>query len=1070
MKGHRTEVEVCDVDVEVESPAPQEETSNSAAAAELGLEGGGGAEPAEAGMVDLARTVVSDRFYREALPVLTSLAQEPTVQALGQDVATDGLEEESPCEDLGFEELADFATLVGLWSQALDDIDDPVFPLLEESLYAAADAAGGELAGLAQVVEDARTEALRTAECDPDRTTVIQDVGLLPVDADRLADVPALGALPEETCPTTEVPAPLPDLGTCDPVTVEGTVSETMPPTPGTDHVLSLDPDEVAGLECAVAFTDELQLEVPPTGLPDRLVDVGTTVAGSAIGPFFSSFGQEFTNSLVFDTVGRLGDDILAAKLLQKGATGASKIPAIGPTIAVVLAFVDVVGEGGARPWAQKQVDEFAKGGTDLRDAFVELGAAWGSLTEGEGWEAATHLLNSYAESNAGLATLCGAVATIAGLLSAVLYVAAFGATLTGFGAAAAPVMIAMAQGLGSVAGVLGVAALAMSAAATMWRALAATIAPVDMYEQQSGLLEDSAEALGKSGGSFAGGQLGGALSTAIGETVEARRQTLEAPEAEGPDGRASGTAAADAEAERLHGEVEEHADRIDEHVERAEGTQEEPGSSPGRGIDVSEFVGRVGGHLRAGIAKSLDVRTQVTEGRDHAQRAFDLARGVADAPDHRSLGEIQTHLSELGDDKGVKLDDLADAEAQLAAGQETLAAYLARDVRNDPPGRDHVDHLTRLHAQLSEYRADVAEAQRQVEQTQSLIHDTLVILGGEAERLEVDVARAGQQDTTGKTVLDLLLGCIDAAKKIRDRKENERAALAQLTCVVDLSMASMDAVCTIAEDVDAGDAAFYVAEHEQEILADMEALEDTRYRLERLLEPPPMSLQEVEQQGDLMAQERDAYLVDQVAAYALGQFEGAAVAGEGLLLPEGPVQDVQDRAEHLDGQLDDALQDTADAQGLLSAAQAESEAKALPADTMEELAEAQSMAGEHSDVTTQGSAPDLPDGDPAQGMSEAGAAMAAEAERLASDQERLTSTQRDVAATRSALDTPIAEVTASRQALTSARDEASAGKASALGDADMHRSEAEGAAESIATDIGALKVYTERQRQELSP
>ena len=1069
MKGHRTEVEVCEVDT-APPQSEQQEGSNQATAEDLGLGSSGGSDTPDLGLVDLDRAAVADALYVEALPVLEDLAGSPQVEALGQQPAeqTDGLDEDVPCEDAGFEDLPAFLSLIDLWHRALSDLDDPVFPLLEESLYAAADAAGGS-EGLAQALASAREEALRTAECDPLQQDVLGDVGRLPVDAAALADLPSLGPLPPETCPVPVPRTELPDLGTCDPVTVVGTVPEALPPMPGAEQILAMDPDGIAGLEASVAFCDELHAEVPPSGIGDRLLDVSGTVLGSAIGPFATSAAQNFGDALVLDTVGRLADDALAARLLASGRVGASKVPLIGPGITIFLAVLGF--KDGPEAWWDDQIKDFVGGGTDLRDAFVELGAAWEALSEGEGWEALTHGLNTWAESSGGLGQLCSGLATVCGLLSAILYVATFALTATGVGVAAAPICLALAQSLASASTALGVAALAMYATSTMWRTLAATVAPVDMYHAQSELLEESSKTLGESGGGFVGDQLGGTLATHAHETYQARHDDPGRGAHEGPDGQPAGEQAGQREIESTQQQVDAHGESVETHAEKAGTAERAPADS--KGFDVDAFLTGWGARFREGMGDALNLSKHTAETRAHAEQAYDLAGQARDRPDDRTLAQLTSAVRLVGDQQGHRRDDLEVANAAVKARRDELDAYLKRDARHDPPNHDHVQTLTELNVSLSEAKREVDRADADIAATKQLLVDTEQLLAGERERLKIDVTREEIGDSSGNAtggvgsayaeLFGVMYGGLLHALGLSEEAEEEGARLVRC---VDQTTGSVVTALQLAQDSEAGNASLYVVEHADEIQADLDALEAAHDRLETLLAPPPIdSLQAPVDAAETMEVERDGYLQDQAAAYVLGVAEGAANAGESLLLPAEAVDALDTRAEGLVSEVDEALDGTERSEQELSEAQGE--AVELPGGLMGELGEAERLAGEHGDMVAGGGEVAVPQTDPAEGLQEMDAAMAEQRDRLAADRASLQSTRRDAQATRAALAEPLAAVREDHSRLVEGRDEVAAERTSAEADALAHRGSSEAAADEVATDVGTLQAWADARAGE---
>jgi hypothetical protein len=1038
MKGHRAvEEQGGDVAVATHEPQPQEQSSNAAQAEGLGL--GGGAPPTvPSGPVDLDRMLVADRFYSEALPFMEDLA-----------TSGGGPVEESPS----------YAAVVELWDTALQQLDDPVFELLEESLWAAADAAGGDAEVVGETVERARTEALQSATCDPDLQRVVDEAGPLPVDPARFGECIEAEPLPPATSPVPLTRDPLPDLGTCEPPTVDGTVDEAVPSLAGSEHVLELSADELSGLEAAVSLCDALHAEGPPSGLSDRFVDIGLTIGESALGPFLGAFTENLTDALVFDTLGHLGDDALAAALLRRGSTGAAKVPVIGPVISIALAGVDMAESGGPSAWATKQLEEFGKGVTDLGDMLVEIGAAWEAAWEGEGWEALTHSLNANAESASGLGHLCTGLASVSGLLSAVLYVIAFGATLTGVGVAIAAPALALAQALAQAASVLGVVALGLYAQATLFRSLASAVAPVEMYDEQTALLEDSSEALGKSSGGIAGSQLGTAVTKQVADTRDARKREAEVGEGEGPDGVPKGRADADAEIDRAREQVDQHGEALDEHRVRADQHEAEEGRSTG--FDVASFLKGVAGHLADGGRDLVDLPSKMRQSADHAKDALDLTRGLKDAPeDEASLGQLVASLRLLGDRTEVHHDDIVAAKDRLAEGEASLAAYLARDVRNDPPGSDHVDTLTRIHAELADRRSDIAEAERQLKTTHDRITEVHEAMKAYEERLQIDLDRSLRGDGSGG-LKDLAKKAVELASDALGLTDRVKAEAAEVNDRLWRFAGCTDTTLAIARDTDAGDAGLYVAEHGDEVAAEAEALEEAHDRLERLLAPPPVSLLDPLEQSDTMVEQRDGFLVDQAAAYALGMLEGTAHAGESLLVPEEVITDLTDRADTLDTQVSDSLAANAQARGELSSA----EQVEVPDGLMDDLAEANDLAGDHGDLSTQGSV-EVPEGDAATDVAAMQQTLGGESDRLDAEQERLAETRKQLTSVREGLNEPLRNVSTDRDALRAAGDEAASEKTAALGDAEAHRGQAEDAADQIASDVGSLGAWAERQQE----
>ena len=234
---------------------------------------------------------------------------------------------------------------------------------------------------------------------------------------------------------------------------------------------------------------------------------------------FVGSFGKnatdQFLDSAVYDTAGKLGDKALTAV-----TKGKFKAPFIGPAIGLYK-MIDPKKSAGENVISAFGGDQLGKAGEEFSKVSAHLDAI--DLSDGLGLDDFGNMLAVVADVMGGIANVLEAAQTILGTLSTIAYVVggiliAVGLALVwlgvGAGLLAAGGWLIKAGGiLGRINTVLGPIATAFVTLALLFRTAAAFLVPADQFAEELKGVGSAADKFGEKAGKKVGDKYGAKVS-----------------------------------------------------------------------------------------------------------------------------------------------------------------------------------------------------------------------------------------------------------------------------------------------------------------------------------------------------------------------------------------------------------------------------------------------------------------------------------------------------------------------------------------------------------------------------
>ncbi|MBW1876961.1 MAG: DUF4157 domain-containing protein [Deltaproteobacteria bacterium] len=461
------------------------------------------------------------------------------------------------------------------------------------------------------------------------------------------------------------------------------------------------------------------------------------TLFDSFTGDFAKAFTDGFVDTLILDTLGKLGD-----KVLTFASRGAVRTPMIGPMIQIIQ----------NPPWNPEFYAGLASKGSSGIEHLGNIGDTLSNLGEAEDvGDVIGILCAAFADLFSGLRDLLDMIQQIVGTLSALCYIIGgiciiFGLALLWLAGVGAPFVTAggwlvRAGGiLARINSALGIVVLVLSALAAVFRTAAAFLVPAHMYASQLGGVSEAGGAFGEKAGAKLGDMAGEGVQDAVSNRVT--RSSSSAPDGDVGDGPARGEADTNAvrdDVDAANRDLDADTNRLRDEAEAQQHPDGEESNRPRDGEEGDD-------------ARNRDDGDQPSRVRRFFSR---VVRGVTNA-----IPELVNSCRDLS--------RLATDPDQSA--REGLAPYtrLADNIR-DLEGQ--VQSLRNQLDQVGDSSADRSNLQRQLDSAQRQIDRERAVLS----RVEDAVNRNDQDEATDRARQSRDDGTEEGVQRVRDDLEARR-------------------------------------------------------------------------------------------------------------------------------------------------------------------------------------------------------------------------------------------------------------------------------------------------------
>lgn len=517
-------------------------------------------------------------------------------------------------------------------------------------------------------------------------------------------------------------------------------------------------------------------------GASDRTSQILGTLKDNFLGTAVSSFTDQFVDSLVWDTLGGLGDKALNA--LTKGKLGGGGAPMIGPLLGLGK---EVYGAWGPNGFDAGKFAGSALGGDKFGsslDSFGNIGNTLGNLNKAHSAKDVLGILFAAgADFFQGLRDLCDGLASLCGTLSALCYIVGGVLILVGIATAwlgwgvglisAGGWLIKAGGILARINTALGLLVIFLSGVVTFFRTIAAFCVPASMYASQLQGVGDAAGNFGEKAGAWAGDKTANKVKDGL-----SRNKADDAAPEKKPGGEQDGADThkkADDAIEAKNKELE--AVNKDLEAEKKKLAEQEAADKPkDEGDDGKKKADDDGAD-----AVKTPVRQRVLKALDRLTRASELKRGVDELIDH--VKNVKTNREQ------------ATAEALQPSVRDAVVANLDKKLQTQ------LDNVKKLNADLDEAREkglpadDVKAIQDKIKKAQDDIDagrpklEKLKVEVEKAKAMEAEMAKSAavadeneQRKKDGKKPLkdpmDLEIDQnrkkVDAAKKEHDDRQRD--------------------------------------------------------------------------------------------------------------------------------------------------------------------------------------------------------------------------------------------------------------------------------------------------------
>ncbi len=304
-----------------------------------------------------------------------------------------------------------------------------------------------------------------------------------------------------------------------------------------------------------------------------RWEDIGNEIYRGVVGGFLQGASDQFLDTLVWDSLGKVGD--LGVAALSRGRLGTQEFPVVGPAITLVQNGLmgDILsGDPFGGQYAQGLAEQWGGIGdtaSNLSDKVDMLGSA-------EGTDYAGLLISIAADGVTIGRDALDLLVNVLSTASAVCYVVGaicvvFGLALSwcgmGWLVTVGTWLFRIGRILGRIVDVLEPIVRLLSALAFLLRTASAFLVPADIYAQELGAVGEASDNFGTKFGEYAGEQTGEAAQDWVGGAIRPS-----APDSGTPDAaaQAEGQPAGEGTVEAAEGTLDSTADNVTTELDNA--------------------------------------------------------------------------------------------------------------------------------------------------------------------------------------------------------------------------------------------------------------------------------------------------------------------------------------------------------------------------------------------------------------------------------------------------------------------------------------------------------------------
>jgi len=486
--------------------------------------------------------------------------------------------------------------------------------------------------------------------------------------------------------------------------------------------------------------------------MSSRWDEIGNEVWRGVAGGFVQGASDQFLDTLVWDSLGKVGDMGVAA--LSRGRLGTQEFPVVGPAITLVQNGLmgDVLsgdpfsgqyaqgladqwgGIGGTYDQMSGKLDMLAgASGTDLAGLLISIAADWVTM----GRDALDLLVNVLSTASA-VCYVVGAICVVFGL--------ALSWCGMGWLVTVGTWLFRVGRILGRIVDVLEPIVRLLSALAFLLRTASAFLVPADIYAQELGAVGEASETFGTKFGEYAGEQAGEAAQDWVGGAIRPDAPDAGTPDA---DAQAEGQPAGEGTVEAAEGTLDNTADNVSTELDNASSAND-------------DAVAEVAASEAEAAERTDDAPAQDAPAETPPETTPDESDTPADAdPDRTPDSDSDPDRSPSAEQNQKTFKDILigsiwpnrQARADLMDDLGAFKDQLRSDF--DPQAQ---------RARLAEIVGEFDQARQDVDRLQGALNDLMAdSSGGPAEQAAIDSIRA--QLAQAETVKSMLGRDVEVAR-----------------------------------------------------------------------------------------------------------------------------------------------------------------------------------------------------------------------------------------------------------------------------------------------------------------